>query len=216
MLGLAIDTSGPYLGLMLYNQDSRLQSIQHTASRDHCASLIPQIQSVLENHNQQLSDVDQWSVVIGPGSFTGLRVGVMTIKTLAMTTTKSIVTVHNFDRLALTHDKHPSSTPLGLIWPAQKGHVYISVQHPAKNADLIQPSFVPWGDVPWTAAQQWLYPDWLTPEYDFPANAQSVTYTALTTDAWHTSIQQSTQQEDAHSLEPWYIQPSYAKKVATK
>jgi tRNA threonylcarbamoyladenosine biosynthesis protein TsaB len=211
MLGLAVDTSGPYLGLLLYDQEKCIRSVQHTTSRDHCASLIPQIQTLLQQCSFTLQDIQQWSVVVGPGSFTGLRVGIMTVKTLAMANPHPIVAVQNFDRLAHTLEASETSN-VGLIWPAQKDHVYVCIHSRPDQKPSTPPSFMALNDVPWNQAELWLQPDWMPTVDSQVAKICPVSFAQLCEQAWHASIVQSKQHENHASLQPWYIQPSYAQK----
>src|ERR1041385_4819395 len=86
MLILAIDTSGKNGGIALGGGDASSCEIVTSAALaggTYSAQLIPQMQQLLEGQRLALKDVEGFAVAAGPGSFTGLRVGVATGKGLA-------------------------------------------------------------------------------------------------------------------------------------
>jgi len=66
----------------------------------HSESLLPNIETMLLNENASLNDIDVFSVVIGPGSFTGIRIGVSLVKAFLFGTNKKCVAVNSFELLA--------------------------------------------------------------------------------------------------------------------
>lgn len=79
---LLIDTSTNALIIMLHDQDKKKDEHIRYGRQDHQAHIIPMIEEVLEKHALKPQDLDGIIVGIGPGSYTGLRVGVMTAKML--------------------------------------------------------------------------------------------------------------------------------------
>ena len=69
-------------------------------SRSHGEQLPGQLMAMLDDEGVALHDVDLFAVSIGPGSFTGLRVGIATIQGLALASGKPVVPVSTFDALA--------------------------------------------------------------------------------------------------------------------
>jgi tRNA threonylcarbamoyladenosine biosynthesis protein TsaB len=66
----------------------------------HSERLLPVIEFVLREARCSIGDVDGWAISLGPGSFTGLRIGVSTVKGLAFATHKPVVGVATLDVLA--------------------------------------------------------------------------------------------------------------------
>lgn len=96
MLLLAIDTSGKNGSLALVRAEKReLQTLELVplAGRMYSAQVIPSLHDALTRQNLKKSDLDAFIVSSGPGSFTGLRVGLSTVKALSEVLHKPIVAV---------------------------------------------------------------------------------------------------------------------------
>lgn len=105
MNALAIDTSGNHLTVLLLKGDSVYKSHLSNALLKHSITLMPEIEKVLEETNTPLSEIDVFCSAIGPGSFTGIRIGVSTIKALAYATGKKVLGVTSFLSLAYNSDE---------------------------------------------------------------------------------------------------------------
>lgn len=82
---LLIDTSTNIMIIMLHI-DGKLKGIKkRIAKSDHQAYIIPLIDELLKENNLSIKDIDTFVVGIGPGSYTGLRVSVMTAKMFSYT-----------------------------------------------------------------------------------------------------------------------------------
>ena len=96
---LAIDTSGDHLTVALIDGENvTCEFCQDTGLR-HSISLMPYIESVLSKANVSVKDIDVYSCVIGPGSFTGIRIGVSTVKAFSYANNKPVLPVTSFDVL---------------------------------------------------------------------------------------------------------------------
>jgi tRNA threonylcarbamoyladenosine biosynthesis protein TsaB len=99
MLLLAIDTSGKHgsiaLALERSSDDSEVEVIETMplAGGTFSAQLVPQIAALLSAHGFTKHDIDAFAVVSGPGSFTGLRIGLAAVKALAEILHKPIAAV---------------------------------------------------------------------------------------------------------------------------
>ena len=85
------------------------------------AQLVPQISGLLERHGFGKSDIEAFIVVSGPGSFTGLRVGLAVIKALAEVLAKPIVPVSLLEAIAMAT---VSEGPVCSLMDAGRGEVY--------------------------------------------------------------------------------------------
>lgn len=97
---LAIDTSTSYLSVAIRNEDGLITEDSLPFPMKHSSSLMPLIANCLKRAKLPIEAIDGFAVSLGPGSFTGLRVGVATMKGLAFATRKPIVGVPTLDVLA--------------------------------------------------------------------------------------------------------------------
>jgi len=122
ILGIDTSTSCGSVGLV---DDERIIA-EHLLNTPvtHSERLLGAIESVLREGRCSVNDLDGWAISLGPGSFTGLRIGVSTVKGLSFATGKPVVGVPTLDALA----SQVSPTPY-LICPvldARKREVYAS------------------------------------------------------------------------------------------
>src|SRR5438309_11087892 len=107
MLILAIDTSGQSGGITLAEIDKgsvRVIESAAIAGGTFSAQLIPTLAALLKRHGFGVQDIGGFAAASGPGSFTGLRVGLSAIKGLAETLHKPIATVSVLEALASLAD----------------------------------------------------------------------------------------------------------------
>jgi tRNA threonylcarbamoyladenosine biosynthesis protein TsaB len=107
MLLLAIDTSGQSGGITLGEADGksfRLIESAAIAGGTFSAQLIPTLAALLNKHGYTAKDLGGFAAASGPGSFTGLRVGLSAIKGLAETLHKPIVVVSVLEALTALSD----------------------------------------------------------------------------------------------------------------
>ena len=81
---LAIDTATQNAGLALYNQDTVYAEETWHAGRNHTIELMPRIARMLKTANINVSELTAIAISLGPGSFTGLRIGLAAAKGLAL------------------------------------------------------------------------------------------------------------------------------------
>ena len=83
MLILALDTSGKIASCALLQDGMLLDQAEQDSMMDHSRLLLPLCEKLLADNGFTLSDVDVFSAVIGPGSFTGIRIGTAAVKGFA-------------------------------------------------------------------------------------------------------------------------------------
>lgn len=98
---LAIDTSTDVLGIALTEDKTLLVDFRSNIKRAHAEKLIPAIEHILSEVNLTPDQVDCYAVATGPGSFTGLRIGLAAVKGLAFATGVPVVSVPTLDAIAL-------------------------------------------------------------------------------------------------------------------
>jgi tRNA threonylcarbamoyladenosine biosynthesis protein TsaB len=126
MLLLAIDTSGKDGSIALANcqaGDCRILGLAALDGGAFSAQLIPQIAELLKTHGVTKHDIDGFAATSGPGSFTGLRVGLAAIKALAEVLNKPIAAVSLLEAIAAS-----SHEPAIVAMYAGRKEVYMRKQ----------------------------------------------------------------------------------------
>jgi tRNA threonylcarbamoyladenosine biosynthesis protein TsaB len=100
MILLAIDTSSEFSGLALYHQHSLLAQIQWASARRHSEQLLPQLDALCRLANITPPQITTVAVSLGPGSWSGVRVGISMAKGLALANDAHIIGVSALDVLA--------------------------------------------------------------------------------------------------------------------
>jgi tRNA threonylcarbamoyladenosine biosynthesis protein TsaB len=124
MLILGVDTSGRQGSLALARAETQsfhLLEVVPLAGGMYSARLIPELASVLLRHDLRKTDLDAFAVVSGPGSFTGLRVGLSTVKGLAEVLQRPIAAVSMLEAMAAQTNNHG---PTISAMDAGRGEVY--------------------------------------------------------------------------------------------
>ena len=84
MITLAIDTANENIAIALLNEDTVLFEYNQAMPRGQGEALIPLIQDMLNQSNLAPRDINQIAVAIGPGSFTGVRIGMATARGMGL------------------------------------------------------------------------------------------------------------------------------------
>lgn len=100
MIVLGIETATPYGGAALWEDGQILADIQNDGTVSHSQRLMPAIDRALRGAERAIGDLDAVAVSIGPGSFTGLRIGLAVAKSLAYDCGKPIIAVPTLEALA--------------------------------------------------------------------------------------------------------------------
>ena len=98
---LAIETTGAFASVALLEDDCVLEHIQGHDRFSHLQNLMPQVKEVLENHKLSINDVSAIAVSKGPGSFTGIRIGVSSTRALCQVLGVPGVPVSSLEALAM-------------------------------------------------------------------------------------------------------------------
>lgn len=125
MTGLCIDTSGKMLTMALWNEGGVLAARFEEAARRHSDLMAEFMSSLLGQKSLSVKDIGTIAVTNGPGSFTGLRVGVSFAKGLAMGLGAKLVALNTLEALALS-----SEVAEGMVSPmldAKKKQVYTAL-----------------------------------------------------------------------------------------
>lgn len=97
---LAIDTSGRALSVVAVNGEKKVISHRGDCAMRHSVLLMDEIDAVLHEAGLAPADCDFFACVVGPGSFTGIRIGIATVKGLCLACGKDALALTSFDTLA--------------------------------------------------------------------------------------------------------------------
>jgi tRNA threonylcarbamoyladenosine biosynthesis protein TsaB len=132
---LAIDTSQKTVSVAVVADDMLRADIFIHNGRHHSEILMPAVEQVFHLAGLQPDEIDFFAVTIGPGSFTGLRIGAATIKGLALSTEKWVVGVSTLEALALNAPLvgHQVICPM---LDAQNNQIYTALYRPDAGTAL--------------------------------------------------------------------------------
>ncbi|WP_423306323.1 tRNA (adenosine(37)-N6)-threonylcarbamoyltransferase complex dimerization subunit type 1 TsaB [Melissococcus plutonius] len=97
---LAMDTSNQALSVAVCEEDQILGEYTTTINKNHSITLMPTIDRLMHDLHLKPTAIDRFVVARGPGSYTGLRIGITTAKTLAYTLKKELTAVSSLETLA--------------------------------------------------------------------------------------------------------------------
>lgn len=130
---LSIDTSQQALGIALVEDGRPVASYVSLVNKNHSIRLMPGIEFLMQEHGWSAKDLTRVVVAEGPGSYTGIRIGVTTAKTLAWTLGIELVGVSSLAAIAV------NSQFSGLIVPlcdARRNNVYTGA-YQWQNGELV-------------------------------------------------------------------------------
>jgi tRNA threonylcarbamoyladenosine biosynthesis protein TsaB len=150
MLILGIETSGQPGGIAVVRDSQCLHETElGDAPRRHAQTLVSQIDAALKRLELSIAQFDAVAVSIGPGSFTGLRVGVVCAKTLAYATGCKLTAVDTLQAIAA--NSPPDTAAVHVIADAQRGDVYLGTYRRSSEEEWIRD-----GPIAIVAAKTWL------------------------------------------------------------
>jgi tRNA threonylcarbamoyladenosine biosynthesis protein TsaB len=131
---LAIETSSSSGSIALLEDRTLVSEWSVGNAGRHAIWLLPSVKAHLENAGLDISLIDLFAVAVGPGSFTGLRIGISTVKGLAWPLGKKVVGVSTLAALAMNIPFSPR-----LVCPvldARKGEVYAALYDTSQGFPL--------------------------------------------------------------------------------
>ena len=128
---LGIDSSTPGCSVALLNNETIVAERIADPKPSYSKYLLQMVDQVLTEGKSRLDDVDGFAVTIGPGSFTGLRIGVSLLKGFVLATGKPFVGINSLEALACT--LHSQKYPICTALDARKSEVYAAVFESQKD-----------------------------------------------------------------------------------
>jgi tRNA threonylcarbamoyladenosine biosynthesis protein TsaB len=127
----AVDTSTPLGTVALFEDDRLVLAAERRVSNAHGESLLPMIDETFARAGWRPGDVARWGVGVGPGSFTGVRIAVATVKGIALATGAEVVAVTSLDAVAVGLTGQVVS-----VLDAMKGEVFLQVRADGEHGEL--------------------------------------------------------------------------------
>ena len=133
---LAIDTSNEILGLSLVNQDKVIGEYSTNVNKNHSIRLMPAIEHLLSDCQTTPDELTKIVVAEGPGSYTGVRIGVTVAKLMAWSLSIPLIGVSSLASLAA--NAHHFSGLICPLFDARRGLVYTGLYRYGANDTLQQ------------------------------------------------------------------------------
>ena len=123
---LAIETTGAYASVALADDKTIISKVQGHDRFSHLQNLTPQIEQVLKEGKLAVGDLDAIAVSQGPGSFTGIRIGVSTARALSQVSGRLCVPVPTLEALAMraAEDAKAADALICPILDARRSQIY--------------------------------------------------------------------------------------------
>ncbi|MGD2295234.1 MAG: tRNA (adenosine(37)-N6)-threonylcarbamoyltransferase complex dimerization subunit type 1 TsaB [Candidatus Aminicenantes bacterium] len=126
MIILAVDTTTPAGSVALLKGKAVLSEINTDSVLTFSERLLPAIHFVLQIHGLKSQDIEAFALAVGPGSFTGIRIGVSTVKSFAYASGKPVAPVSSLKALALKLHNQGGRLFCPVL-DAKKGEIYAAL-----------------------------------------------------------------------------------------
>lgn len=139
---LYIDTSTDYLYTGIVSDNILLAEVKQKFSHDLSKYALYEISEMLKKVNINPTEVDKIIVVNGPGSFTGIRVGMTIAKIYAYTLKKKIISISSLDAMQISISSNNLIVP---VIDARRGFVYAGIYQ--DNKELLKKQYIKFEDL---------------------------------------------------------------------
>ena len=135
---LYIDTSSSFLYSAIYENNTIISEVKEEYGQSLSEVALPKIVEMFTNNNLSPKAVDKIIVVNGPGSFTGIRIGVTIAKVFAWTLKIPITTILSLEAMSISSEKNSYHIP---IINARRGFVFAAIYDENQNC-IIKPQHI--------------------------------------------------------------------------
>lgn len=135
---LYIDTSSSYLYTAIVEDSKLIDSIQEEYGQSLSEVALPKIVSLFNNNKLEARDIDKIIVVNGPGSFTGIRIGITIAKVYAWSLNIPITTISSLEAMAISSENQVVHIPM---INARRGYVYAAI-YDENQQELLKPQHI--------------------------------------------------------------------------
>lgn len=135
---LAVDTTSMDGSVAIFRDSALVAERRWTAIDSHSNRLISEIDAGLESVGLRVEDIAYFAPVTGPGSFTGIRIGLGTVQGLASAGPRPIVGITALEALAFAAS--PSETPVAAVIDARRNQIFAQAfRHAGGNVEPLNP-----------------------------------------------------------------------------
>lgn len=121
---LAIDTTSKICSVAILEDENLIDEINLDSGLTHSENLMPIVKEILEKKNLELKDINLIGVDVGPGSFTGIRIGVASVKAMAEVWNIPVASITSLETLARNIE---SNLPIASLIDARNNQVYLGI-----------------------------------------------------------------------------------------
>lgn len=135
---LYIDTSSSYLYTGIVDNDKLVNEVKEEFGQNLSKITLPKIASLFEKANISPQEIDKIIVVNGPGSFTGIRIGITIAKTYAWSLNIPITTIYSLEAMAISSKRKTIHVP---IINARRGFIFGAIYDENYN-EILKPQHI--------------------------------------------------------------------------
>ncbi len=135
---LYIDTSSSYLYSAIVKDNELLSEVQEEYGQSLSEVTLPKIAEMFKNANLEAKDIDKIIVVNGPGSFTGIRIGLTIAKVYAWSLRIPITTIYSLEAMSISSPNKMVHVP---IINARRGYVFAAI-YDQNQKELLKPQHI--------------------------------------------------------------------------
>ena len=130
---LAIDTTNSTLTVVLRNGEQLLCTRKEMEKAEHSTSLMPTIDEIISKANMDIKGIENFAVNVGPGSFTGIRIGVSSMTAMSYANKAKRISFSTFEILAQNRGEVMVSVDAG------HGNTYLAK---CKDGEIVETDFI--------------------------------------------------------------------------
>ena len=197
---LYIDTSSSYLYTGIVEDGKIVQEIKKEYGQDLSKVALPEIVSMFEKTGITPQDIQKIIVVNGPGSFTGIRIGITIAKVYAWSLKVDITTITSLEAMATSSKKDKVRVP---IIDARRGYCYAAI-YDNNDQEILKPSYITYEELKEKLKDK---------EYKIISNDQEkLQITSNDIEAYDPNIVEIVEKfKDKPSVNPHGVNPDYLK-----
>ena len=140
---LYIDTSSSYLYSAIIEDNKLLSEVQEEYGQSLSEVTLPRIVSMFEKNQLTAKDIDKIIVVNGPGSFTGIRIGLTIAKVYAWSLNIPITTIYSLEAMSISSEEKKVHVPM---INARRGYVFTAI-YDENQKELLKPQHMKLSDL---------------------------------------------------------------------